>query len=437
MLIIQPDGSGKIKIPGAFRYLDTAARHKGAHGGRGSAKSHTFATRLLLYARDAPKERPELIACFREVQNSIKDSVKALLDNKIDEMGLRRFFNSTDDQIVGLNKSRFIFKGMHGAAGVNSVRSTEGITKAWIEEAQSVSQPSIDALIPTVRRPGSELWWTWNPVNATDPVDMLLRGSETPPRSIVKEVNYIDNPWFPPELREEMEFDKRRDPDKYAHIWMGQYKTNSEARVFRNWRIEAFETPKKTIFYQGADWGFAQDPSVLVRCFIDGKRLYIDYEAYKIGCEIDDLPKLFAGRDGVPEDLRKTWGPGDENKWPGIPNARQVMITADSARPETISFMSRHGFRISPALKGKGSVEDGIEWLKNYDIIVHPRCRHTIDELSFYSWKVDPKKIDPNTKQPEVTNILEDKQNHVIDALRYSIEGVRRGIATWQKLGAA
>lgn len=422
------------RIPFAFHFLYAPARHKGAYGGRGSAKSHSFAQALIQCAFEAKKENPELIGCFREIQNSIKDSVKALLDNKIEEMGLRWFFRSTDDQIIGLNKSRFIFKGMHGQAGVNSVRSTEGITKAWIEEAQSCSQTSIEALIPTVRMPGSQLWWSWNPMNATDPVDLLLRGKELPPDSVVKEVNYDDNPWFPIELRKEMEFDKRRDLDKYLHVWKGNYKCNSEARVFRNWRVEEFEAPPKVFYYQGADWGFSNDPSVLVRCFIIDKKLFVDYEAYKIGCEIDDLPKLFAGREGVKPEDRLKWSSGDENLWPGVPKAKQTMITADSARPETISYMARNGFRISEALKGKGSVEDGIQFLKNYDIIVHPRCKHVIDELSFYSWKTDPKIIDPETRQPAITNVLMDEKNHTIDSLRYAIEGVRRGIDTWRRL---
>lgn len=421
-------------LPRSFEFLYwRKARHKGAHGGRGSAKSHSFAAALILHAR----QRKKLIGCFREIQNSIKDSVKALLDNKINEMGLRWFFYSTEDQIIGLNGSRFLFKGLHGTAGINSIKSIEGIDIAWVEEAQSVSQDSIDSLIPTIRKKGSEIWWSWNPNLETDPVDMLLRGKIPPPNSIIVEVNFDANPWFPSELRDEMEYDKLRDPDKYMHVWLGKYKRNSEARVFCNWRIEEFEAPHKTHFYQGADWGFSKDPSVLVRCYIVNRTLFIDYEAYKIGCEIDDLPKLFAGKEGATPEHKLKWGIGDDNKWPGVPRAKSTMITADSARPETISYMSRHGFRISEALKGKGSVEDGIQFLKNYDIVVHPRCKHVIDELSFYSWKVDKKKIDPETKQPEITNELMDEKNHTIDSLRYAIEGVRRGIDTWRKLGAS
>ena len=139
-------------------------------------------------------------------------------------------------------------------------------------------------------------------------------------------------------------------------------------------------------------------PATLIRCDIDGNRLYVDFEAYMIGCEIVNLPDLF---DRVPE----------SRKW---------FITADSARPETISYMRSHGFpKINQSVKGKGSVEEGISFLQSFDIVVHPRCVHLIDELTMYSYKTDP-------LTGQVLPILQDKNNHVIDALRYACEGARR-----------
>lgn len=212
----------------------------------------------------------------------------------------------------------------------------------------------------------------------------------------------MDNPWFPEVLKAEMEYDRRRDADKYAHIWLGKYQQNSEARVFKNWKVEEFNSPAGTIKRLGADWGFAVDPSVLVDAHIEGRRLYIEHEAYMVGCEIDMLPDLF---DQVP----------DARKWP---------ITADSSRPETISYMKKHGFPlITAAIKGAKSVEEGIEFLKSFDIVVHPRCVHTIDELTIYSYKTDP-------LTGTVTPILLDKDNHVIDAIRYACEGARRAMRT-------
>ena len=245
---------------------------------------------------------------------------------------------------------------------------------------------------------------------------MLFRSGEPPPRSIVRRINWDENPWFPEVLREEMEWDRRRDPDKYAFVWLGEYQRNSEARVFRNWRIGEMEVPPNAIPYFGADWGFATDPTVLVRCYLLQPRLlYIDKEVYKIGCEIDHTPALFAG-----DDRRQPPRWDNPRQWPGIPDVMKWPITADSARPETISYMQKRGFRIKPALKGAGSVEEGVAFLQSVDIVVKPDCRHTIDELSLYSYKRDKLTND-------VLPILEDKKNHTIDSCRYALESVRKG----------
>jgi phage terminase large subunit len=116
----------------------------------------------------------------------------------------------------------------------------------------------------------------------------------------VVEANFTDNPWLPQELRVDLEDDRRRDPDKFLHVWGGHYSLNSEARVFRNWKVEEFDTPEDSTHRFGADWGFAIDPTVLVRCHIDPdnrRRLYVDREVSKVGCEIDETPSLFAGDD--------------------------------------------------------------------------------------------------------------------------------------------
>jgi phage terminase large subunit len=306
--------------------------------------------------------------CVREVQKSLKQSVKKLLEGKIEALNAGAYFDVQDAQIKSKHGGVIIFEGMQNHTA-ESIKSLEGFDRAWVEEAQNASERVLTMLRPTLRKPGSQLWFGWNPSKATDPVDVLLRGDEPPPGSIVVEANYMDNPWLPDELRIEMEYDKRRDPDKYAHIWLGKYQQNSEARVFKNWRIEEFERPAGTIHRLGADWGFSVDPSVLIRCDIEGNLLYVDYEAYMVGCEIVNLPELFMS---VP----------DAEKWP---------ITADSARPETISHMQKNGFpKIRPAIKGAKSLEEGVEFLKSFDIIVHPRCKHLIDELTLYKYKEDP-----------------------------------------------
>lgn len=388
----------EIETPRVFVPLLQPARYKGAHGGRGSGKSHFFAE-MMIECHIAQKTDS---VCVRENQKSLDQSVKKLLESKIEKLNAGAYFDVQDSRIKAKNGGIIIFQGMQNHTA-ESIKSLEGFDRAWVEEAQTMSQKSLDMLRPTIRKPDSELWFSWNPRLATDPVDNLLRGEVLPPRSIVIEANYLDNPWFnDTTLLEEMEYDRKRDFDKYCHVWLGQYQQNSEARVFRNWKVEECEPPNGVTFRLGADWGFSVDPSVLVRCWIEGRNLYVDYEAYMVGCEIDNLPALFMS---IPE----------AEKWP---------IVADSARPETISYMRKHGFpRILPAVKGAKSLEEGVEFLKSFDIIVHPRCKHLIDELTLYSYKTDP-------LTGAVMPVLADKDNHVLDSLRYACEGARRAMKT-------
>lgn len=384
-----------VDVAEVFQPLWKPARYKGAYGGRGSGKSHAFATLGAVQAAARPGTRG---LCIREVQKSLDQSVKYLIESKINEYNLADF-RLLNTHIETPGGGRIIFAGMQNHTA-DSIKSLEDFDWVWVEEAQTLSQRSLDLLRPTIRKDGSELWFGWNPDKASDPVDQLFRGEGgSPPDSVCIEANWQDNPWFPDVLRADMEWDRARDPDKYAHVWAGGYKQSSEARVFHNWRVEEFETPSDARFYFGADWGFSVDPTVLVRAFIDGRTLYIDQEVYKVGCPIDGTPGLFKTLQGA-------------DQWP---------LIADSARPETIDYMRRHGFgNIRASKKGAGSVADGVEFLKSFDIVVHPRCRHAADELAFYRYKTDP-------KTDEVLPVLEDKKNHVIDALRYAVENLRRG----------
>lgn len=382
-----------IETPRKFAPLLKPSRYKGAYGGRGSGKSHFFAEALIEKCMLEPNTRA---VCVREVQKSLKHSVKLLVEDKIRKLGVIDHFEILDTEIRTPGGGVIIFQGMQNHTA-DSIKSLEGFDIAWIEEAQSLSQRSLDLLRPTIRKPGSELWFSWNPGKPDDPVDVLLRGESPPSDAIVIEVNWDGNPWLPDELRQEQEDDKKRDPDKWMHVWNGAYSLNSEARVFRNWKIEEFVAPDDAIHRFGADWGFAVDPTVLVRCHIDGRKLFVDYEAYQVGCEIDHLPRLFDT----------------------IKGSRKFLIRADSARPETVSYMKRQQFRIVPALKGPGSIEDGIEFLKSFDIVVHPRCAKVIEELTLYAYKVDEHTGD-------ILPVLDDKNNHTIDALRYALEELRR-----------
>jgi phage terminase large subunit len=206
---------------------DTDARHIALHGGRGGGKSRSVASALVM--RGA--QNVERFLCCREIQKSIKDSVKRLLDDEIDRLGLRWFYTSTETEIRGNNGTLFIFAGLR--SNISSIKSLEGITCVWVEEAQVVSQTSLDVLIPTIRQPGSQLIYTWNPVFDSDPVDRMFRGENgPPPRSIVKQVNWNDNLFFPSDLKEQAEFDRATDPDKYEHVWNGGYVTAIEGAYY-------------------------------------------------------------------------------------------------------------------------------------------------------------------------------------------------------------
>lgn len=383
-------------------------RYLAAHGGRASAKSHFFAELLV---EENLRMKVDSV-CIREVQKSLRFSVKRTIESKINALNAGAYFSIQDKMITSSRGGITIFEGMQNQTA-ESIKSLEGFDRAFVEEAQTFSQKSLDMLDPTIRKPGSQIWFGWNPRFKTDPVDAFFRGQHLPPGAIVVQANYRDNPWFPDVLRPKVEFDMQHDKDKYEHVWMGGYEQHSEARVFKRWEVAEFDTPSNATLRLGADWGFSVDPSVLVRCFIGrfengvaiaddrGRHLFVDAEAYEIGCEIDKTPELF---DTVPE----------SRKW---------VITADSARPETISYMRNHGFpKLTKAIKGPGSIEDGVTFLQGYTIVVHPQCVNTIDEMVAYKYKTDP-------LTGKVLPTLEDKKNNVIDALRYACEGARRAIA--------
>ena len=264
-------------------------------------------------------------------------------------------------------------------------------------EAQTISEDSWQILTPTIHNEGSEIWFEWNPNEDSDPVHKRFI-EKCPPNSYIREVNYGSNPWFPEVLRAEMEYDKKRDYDLYLHIWEGETIKRSDAQVFKNYRVDGTIEPESDeVLYYGSDFGFANDPTTLVRMWIDNdkRELYIDQEAYGIGVEIDETSALYDS----------------------VPDARRWTITADSARPETISYLKREGFNIRSSKKGPGSVIEGVKFLQSYDIVVHPRCKHTIAELGSYRWKV-------NKLNNEILPILEDQNNHIIDACRYALESL-------------
>lgn len=225
----------QVQIPEKLAPLLQPARYKGAHGGRGGAKSHFFAQLAVVTAYSKPENRG---VCIREVQNSIKDSVKQLIEDKISLLGLEPFFNVTRDEIRGSNGSLIIFKGMQSYNAEN-IKSLEGFDWAWVEEAQTLSERSWRMLRPTIRKPGSEIWCSWNPRHDTDAVDSFLRGARKPENAIVVEINWPDNPWFPTELIAEKDADFANDPEMAEHVWNGGYEIVSEGAYYARWIAQA------------------------------------------------------------------------------------------------------------------------------------------------------------------------------------------------------
>ena len=380
------------QIPEVFEPLFEPYRYKVFRGGRGGAKSRSFATALIAKARSGP----ERILCCREIQRSIKDSVKRILDDEIQRHALTREFTSTTTEIRhNRTGSLFIFAGLR--TDPDGIKSTEGITVAWVEEAHTVSQASLDILIPTVRAPESEIWFSYNPRFDDDPVHKMFTTDHAPPRSCVRDVQWSDNPWFPDVLKEELEYCKSRDYDKYLHVWMGKTVQQSDEQVMHGvWRVSECPQPgPDAVIRIGVDWGFARDPLAIVRTWADGRTLYIDHEAGGIGVKTAEIADVIRS----------------------VPGAETWPIYADNARPETIDYVRDQGLDIHAAYKGK--IEDGITYLRGFDIVVDPRCTETIDELIHYRYKRDP-------HTDKILPAIVDSSNHYMDALRYAYAGAIR-----------
>jgi phage terminase large subunit len=386
-----------LTFPKWVKELLNPYRFKIVYGGRGSGKSYAIADILLIKSL----EKQCLIVCGREFQNSIKDSVHSLLKRRIEALGFSKYFQITRDEIrCKYSASRFIFKGMRN--NIDSIKSMAGITHLWIEEADTLSAESWKVIKPTIREEGSEIFITMNPKNKTDILYReFVEPEETPEDTYRVKINYVDNPHFPSVLNAEMKRDKARDHGYYLHVWEGECLEHSHAQIFKNkWDVvaeEDFIEPEDMYPYYGLDFGFSQDPTAGIRCFVNDNdnKLYITHEAVKIGLEIDHTLAFL-----------------EEH----LPDVMNYTIYADNARPESISFLKRQGLSIKAVEKGKGSIEDGLEYIKSFDgVVIHERCVETINEFTLYSYKVDERSGD-------ITNKIVDKYNDLTDSLRYALE---------------
>lgn len=395
----RPDGSWRS-------HTDTGevVRYRVLEGGRGGGKSEGVAR---IYAMLARAEKARFL-CVRMFQNSIGDSVHQTLRDAIKELGLDHEFDIQKATITHkYTGSDFIFKGIQ--RDIAGIKSLKGVKYCWAEEAESFPQYAWQILDPTLRVEGSEFAIVYNPDDENAATHQMFK-IKAPPEAIVQHINWRDNPWFPPVLNR-LRLAAKRQADAgdsvaqaaYDWIWEGKCRKITDALVFRNRvKVEDFDEPPDMRPFYGADWGFADDPTCLIRSYILAENLFITHEAYGWHVEIDDIgPNIF---DRIP----------GSKKWP---------IKGDAAQPAIISYLNRRNYNISAAEKWPGSVEDGVAHLKGFKAIyVHPRCVNIIQEFRLYSWKTDPKQLDGDGN-PLILPILVDRYNHGIDALRYAHDG--------------
>jgi len=393
----------RIEIPPKLIpvFAKPVMRYRVAYGGRGSGKTYTFAKMLALRgAMFANAGISGVLLCGREYMNSLNESsmeeVKAAIRS---EPWLTSVYEVGEKYIrTKCGSVSFVFAGLRH--NLDSIKSKAQILIAWIDEAETVSDIAWKKLLPTVRADNSEVWVTYNPEVEGSPVDIRFRKADLGGDGVVVSVNYDDNPWFPSVLELERQRDLKNLPyEEYEWIWEGAYRQISDAQIFRGkYKVEEFQPNPKTWNgpYCGLDFGFANDPTAAVKLWVNDDKLYVEYEAYKVGLEIDETSEYVNGL---------------------IPEISRHVVRADTARPETISYLRRPGMpRLKAVEKGKGSVEDGIEFIKSFDqVIIHPRCTNTAKEFRLYSYKVD--RLTEEIRPDPV-----DDNNHAIDAIRYALE---------------
>src|SRR4051812_44750721 len=375
--------SSEIEMPEAFRGLFAPARYKAFHGGRGSAKSHSFATALVILAA----QKPLRIVCAREIQNSLRDSVKQLIEDKISALGLSDRFRCLEKMTRGVNGSQFTYVGLW--RNPDAIRSLEGADIFWGEEASAFSERSLKIVRPTMRKPGSELWFSWNPEFEHDPVDAFFRGAPPPPDALIRRVSWRDNPWFAgTPLQAEMDHDYAADPARAEHVWGGGYVTAVDGAYYA--------APLAEARAGGRIGRVAADPLLAFRVFWDlGVRdstaLWV---AQFAGREIRLLD--YCEGQGQPLGYYADW-----LRARGYGNA-ECVLPHDGARRDNVSALRFEdhlrdaGFRVETIPnQGKGAAMQRIEAARRLfpSIWFHEEgCRDGLKALAAYHERIDAKR---------------------------------------------
>jgi len=389
----------RTKVPRWAVPLLSPRRYKGAKGGRSGGKSHFFVEQVV--ARMAAEPRLKVVG-IREVQRSLRYSVKELVEAKIEGLGVGHLFDVQREGIFHRKGPGLMhFTGMQDHTA-DSVKGLEDFDIALVDEANQISARSLRLLTPTLRKRGSELHFGWNPEDEGDPVDEFFRKNEGDPDFICVTVNITDNPFVSDTGWREYTRDRDRargNPNDWAifeHVWHGSYNILSDRIVFAGKYVtEEFEPDAGWDGpYYGCDFGFAQDPTTFVEKWVNGRSLYYRRAAGRVGLELDQTAKFATDN---------------------LPGIEKHVIRADSARPESISYLSRHGLpRITGVEKWKGSIEDGVAFMRSFDrIVIHPEAEPARKEHSIYRYKVN--------KAGDILPEIEDADNHYIDAGRYAL----------------
>lgn len=393
-------------------FMAQNVRYRSSWGGRGSTKTRAFAIMSAVRGYQwAEANVSGVILAAREFMGTLADSSLKEIKEAIKSVPFLDAYYEMGEEYVRTKNRRvsYIFTGLRH--NLDSIKSKARILLCWVDEAETVSEVAWQKLLPTIREENSEVWVTWNPEKRNSPTSKRFRHEQIVDDEtgevigVGVEMNYRDNPWFPHVLELERRQDKKNlSPEKYEWIWEGAYLEMSEAVVFKGkFEVKDFmpDLRKWNGPYQGLDFGFANDPTAGVQCFINENTLYIYRDFSKVELELDDTTRYALHC---------------------IPDFDKYPIIADNARPESISHLKRKGLpRIEACKKGKGSVEDGIAYIQSFDkVVIHPSCTATIHEFKTYSYKTDK-------LTGEVLPILLDENNHNLDALRYSLERARRG----------
>lgn len=379
----------EILIPNEFKPLfDDNWREAAIYGGRFSLKSHTVARFLLIKTR-MQKTR---VACFREFQNSIADSSHKLLADLISQYELNDFVVTRDSIINKINGSDFLFKGLHN--NEQSVKSTEGIDIAWVEEAQTVSRESLEVLTPTVRKPNSKIIYTYNRLLENDPVHTRLV-IEGRPNTLVINVNYdiaLKYGMMPKVIQEEMEDDKLRRPALFKHKWLGE-PNSLERKIYRDWAFIESIPHEARLERRYVDFGYTNDPTAIGNIYYYNGGYILDEITYQKGLSNKEIADILLNQ--------------DRNK---------TMIIADSAEPKSIDELRLYGLNVQPAIKGKDSIFFGIQTVQNQRISVTKRSHNIIKEYQAYLFIED--------KEGRIINEPEPGNDHHMDGIRYAMNSL-------------